>query len=74
MNPFGGVERAVRTFKELFSTIRLDLRAQGYDIKRSPRAFQFGLIYCAAMHNHHSAAFDGRKSPQEGVGVAETIA
>ncbi|CAE7839740.1 unnamed protein product [Symbiodinium sp. CCMP2592] len=26
---------------------------------------QFGLIYCAAMHNHHSAAFDGKKSPQE---------
>ena len=24
-----------------------------------------GLIYCAAMHNHDSAAFDGRKSPQE---------
>ena len=61
----GGVERAVRTLKELFSTIRLDLRAQGYDIKRSPRAFEYGLIYCAAMHNHHSAAFDGRKSPQE---------
>ncbi|CAE7648750.1 unnamed protein product, partial [Symbiodinium sp. CCMP2592] len=26
---------------------------------------QFGLVYCAAMHNHHSAAFDGKKSPQE---------
>ena len=61
----GGVERAVRTLKELFSTIRLDLRAQGYDLKRSPRAFELGLIYCAAMHNHHSAAFDGKKSPQE---------
>ena len=61
----GGVERAVRSLKELFSTVRLDLRAQGYDIKRSPRAFELGLIYCAAMHNHHSAAFDGRKSPQE---------
>ncbi|CAE7318825.1 unnamed protein product [Symbiodinium sp. CCMP2592] len=61
----GGVERAVRTLKELFSTIRLDLRAQGYDLKRSPRAFELGLVYCAAMHNHHSAAFDGKKSPQE---------
>ena len=46
----GGVERAVRTLKELFSTIRLDLRDQGYDLKRSPRAFELGLIYCAAMH------------------------
>ena len=61
----GGVERAVRTLKELFSTVRLDLRAQGFDLKRSPRAFEFGLIYCAAMHNHHAAAFDGKKSPQE---------
>ena len=61
----GGVERAVRSLKELFSTVRLDLRAQGYDIKRSPRAFELGLIYCAAMHNHHSAAFDGRKFAQE---------
>ena len=61
----GGVERAVHSLKELLSTVRLDLRAQGYDIKRSPRAFELGLIYCAAMHNHHSAAFDGRKSPQE---------
>ncbi|CAE7236175.1 unnamed protein product [Symbiodinium sp. CCMP2592] len=61
----GGVERAVRTLKELFSTIRLDLTAQGYDLKRSPRAFELGLVYCAAMHNHHSAAFDGKKSPQE---------
>ena len=41
----GGVERAVRSLKELFSTVRLDLRAQGYDIKRSPRAFELGLIY-----------------------------
>ena len=38
----GGVERAVRSLKELFSTVRLDLRAQGYDIKRSPRAFELG--------------------------------
>ena len=43
-----GVERAVRSMKELFSAVRLDLRAQGYDIKRSPRAFELGLIYCAA--------------------------
>ena len=34
-----------------------------YDLKRSPRAFEFGLIYCAAMHNHHSATLDGKKSP-----------
>ena len=34
--PVGGVERAVRSLKELFSTVRLDLRAQGYDIKEVP--------------------------------------
>ena len=32
----GGVERAVRTLKELFSTVRLDLSAQGCDLKREP--------------------------------------
>ena len=73
MNPLAEFERAVRTLKELFSTIRLDLRAQGYDLKRSPRAFELGLIYCAAMHNHHSAAFDG-KEVSSGVGFAETTA
>ena len=61
----GGVERAVRTLKELFSTVRLDLRAQGFGLQRSPGAFEYGLIYCAATHNHHAAAFDGKKSPQE---------
>ena len=46
----GGVERAVRSLKELFSTVRLDLRAQGYDIKRSPRAFaRVDLLCCDAQ-------------------------
>ena len=53
----GGVERAVRSLKELFSTIRLDLRDQGYDLKRSPRAFEFGLIYCAATHSDVVACY-----------------
>ena len=38
-----------------------------YDLKRSSRAFEYGLSSCAAMHNHRAAAFDGKKSPQESV-------
>ena len=45
--------------------MRLDLRAQGYDSKKSPKAFEYGLVYCAAMYHHHSAASDGKKSLQE---------
>ena len=39
----------MRILKELFSTVRLDLRALGYD----------------GQECHHSAAFDGKKSLQE---------